>query len=41
MNENDTLYQGDNKLLLQLTKGLLWNFDTNNLDYLRDKVLII
>ena len=41
MNENDTLYQDDNKLLLQLTKGLLWNFDTNNLDYLRDKVLII
>jgi len=30
-----------NELLSQLTKGLLWNFDVSNINYLRDKKLII
>jgi hypothetical protein len=31
----------ENELLSQLTKGLLWNFDVNKINYLRDKKLII
>ena len=41
MSNDDALFQSNNKLLLQLTKGLLWNFDIAKLDYLRDKELIM
>jgi len=30
-----------NELLSQLTEGLFWNFDTNKMNYLRDKKSII
>ena len=41
MSKDNALFQSNNKLLLQLTKGLLWNFNMEKLDYLRDKKLII
>ena len=41
MNKKNNLVENHNELLLKLTKGLLWNFDTKNLDYVRDKELII
>ena len=41
MNIDDSLFQKNNKLLLELTKGLFWNSDINMLDYLRDKEYII
>ena len=41
MNKNNSIFQNNNKLLLQLTKGLFWNSDINKLDYLRDKKYII
>jgi hypothetical protein len=40
MDKYDNLANG-NELLLQLTKGLLWNFDINRMNYLRDKKSII
>ena len=41
MSKDNNSFQSNNKLLLQLTKGLLWNFDVDKLDYSRDKELII
>jgi len=41
MDRDDSLFQSNNKLLLQLTKGLFWNSDVNVLDYIRDKKYII
>ena len=40
MDKDDNETKG-NELLLQLTKGLLWNFDISEINYLRDKKLII
>jgi len=40
--ENKDTYADKNKeFLSQLTKGLLWNFDKDKIDYLEDKDLII
>jgi len=41
MSTDDDVFQKNNKLLLQLTKGLFWNSDINVLDYVRDKKYII
>ena len=41
MSKDNNSFQSNNKLLLQLTKGLLWNFNVDKLDYLRDKRLIM
>ena len=41
MNKDNISFQENNKLLLQLTKGLFWNSDINTLDYIRDKKYII
>ena len=41
MKKDDIIFQNNNKLLLQLTKGLFWNSDINKLDYIRDKKYII
>ena len=38
--KNDDI-ANNNKLLLELTKGLFWNSDINILDYVRDKKYII
>ena len=41
MLNNNSLHKEKNKLLLKLTKGLLWNFDIKKLDYKRDKKQLI
>jgi len=41
MNKNNTLFKSNNKPLLGLTGGLLWNMNIEKIDYLRDKKLII
>ena len=41
MNKDNTLFQNNNKPLLDLTGGLLWNMNFEKIDYLRDKKLII
>jgi len=41
MRNKTTLIQNNNKPLLELTKGLLWNFDVEKMDYVRDKKQII
>jgi len=41
MRKKTALIQNNNKPLLELTKGLLWNFDVDKMDYIRDKRQII
>ena len=41
MSTDENVFHENNKLLLQLTKGLFWNSDINILDYVRDKKYII
>jgi len=40
MNKDEKSIQAK-KLLLQLTKEVFWNYEINNLDFLRDKSIII
>ncbi|MCL1836172.1 MAG: hypothetical protein FWG46_01355 [Treponema sp.] len=41
MAETDNSHENNNKLLSQLTKGVFWSSDIDQLDYLRDKEYII